>query len=263
MVEATLLNWTLNQVLALVIILTRVAPLLFFMPVIGSRSVPAQIKILICLTTALVLVPVVKVDPGLLPQTPVGFMVLVVTEIAFGAILAIFVRLVFAAVEIAGQTVGVQMGMGMAGVMDPQFGTQISPVGLLWNVTAILIFLAIDGHHIFFSTLVESFTWLAPGGINISQATFNGIIRGTAHMFFLAVKIMAPAGAALFFLHVAQGIIAKTVPQIPILIVALPVNIAVGMIFVGLSLIYFLPLMLQNFEMIGRLLPKLGMGMGG
>ena len=99
-------------------------------------------------------------------------------------------------------------------------GTQVSPVGMLWNLTAILIFLSINGHHMFFSTLVESFEWLKPGTATLTKATFEGLMQGASHMFVLAVKIMAPAGAALFFTHVAMGIVAKTVPQIPIMISA-------------------------------------------
>jgi len=263
MPEAALLNWTLTQILALVIILTRVAPLLFFMPVIGSPSVPAQVKILLALMVALVLLPVVRVDTRLMGGAPLGFAMLVLTEVMLGATLAVFARCVFAAVEVAGQMVGIQMGLGMAGVMDPQLGSQISPIGMLWNLAAILIFLGINGHHMFFSTLVESFDWIQPGTLNLTQATFDGLMQGASQMFVLAVKIMAPAGAALFFSHVAMGIIAKTVPQIPIMIVGLPMNIAVGFIFVGLSLGYFLPLMITNFETLARLLPKLAMGMGG
>lgn len=263
MPEAALLNWTLTQILSLVIILTRVAPLLFFMPVLGSTSVPAQVKILMALMTALVLLPVVHVNPGLISGAPLGFLVFVLSEILLGATLAVFARCVFAATGIAGQMVGIQMGMGVAGVMDPQFGTQVSPVGMLWDITTILIFLSINGHHMFFSTLVESFEWLRPGAATITKATFEGLMQGASHMFVLAVKIMAPAGAALFFTHVAMGIIAKTVPQIPILIVGLPITIAVGLIFAGLSLAYLMPLMITNFEMLARLLPRLAMGMGG
>ena len=263
MPEAALLNWTLTQLLSMVIILTRVAPLLFFMPVLGSTSVPAQVKILLALMTALVLVPVVRVNPRLITGAPLGFVVLVLTEILLGATLAVFARCLFAATDIAGQMVGIQMGMGVAGVMDPQFGTQISPIGMLWNLTTILIFLSINGHHMFFSTLVESFEWLQPGAATMTKASFEGLMQGASHMFVLAVKIMAPAGAALFFTHVAMGIVAKTVPQIPIMIVGLPLTIAVGLIFAGLSLAYLMPLMITNFEMLARLLPRLAMGMGG
>ena len=262
MVDTALLNWTLSQVLALLVIMIRVGPMLFMMPVIGSSSVPTQVKTLFTLMTSLVLLPVVPVSAADLPTTGLGFLVFVATEVAFGAILALFARLVFAAVETAGQMVGIQMGMGMAGTMDPQHGTQTSPVGAYWHLVAILIFLSIDGHHLFFRTLVASFQWVHPGTIHLRQATYEGIMRGTGEMFVLAVKVMAPASAVLFFMDVAMGILAKTVPQIPVMIVGMPAKIAVGFIFVGLSLNLFLPLMIKNFDMLGRLLPKLAMGMG-
>jgi flagellar biosynthetic protein FliR len=184
-------------------------------------------------------------------------------EFAFGAILAFLASLVFAATDIAGQMVSISMGMGMAGAMDPQFGTQVSLVGYLWNILAVLIFLHLNGHHIFFKILVESYNWLHPGTININQATYAGILQGLSHMFVLAVQIMAPAAAALFFSHVAMGIVAKTVPQIPIMIVALPLNIAVGFVFIALSLSYLLPLLVKNFDLLGKSLKQLALGMGG
>lgn len=263
MVESTLLNWTLSQFLIFIIVMTRVGPVLFLMPVLGSIAVPFQVRALFTVITALVLAPVIPINPSDMPTTVIGYGIFVACEIAFAGILAIFVRLIFAAVETAGQMVGIQMGMGMAGVIDPQFGTQVSPIGHFWNIVSILLFLGINGHHIFFKAIVDSYNWVAPGKLLLTQATYEGIMQGTAHMFVLAVKIMAPASAAVFFSHVAMGIIAKTVPQIPILIVGMPINIALGLIFVGLSLGYFMPLVIANFDMVGRLLPKLSMGMGG
>ncbi|MCK5229596.1 MAG: flagellar biosynthetic protein FliR, partial [Desulfobulbaceae bacterium] len=131
MVDTALLNWTLNQFLSLVIIITRVGPLVFFMPVLGSRSVPSQVKVLITLLVSLVLVSSIEVNPSELPVTTLGFVLFTASEIAFGATLAVFTRLVFAAVEISGQLVGVQMGMGMAATMDPEFGTQVPLIGQL------------------------------------------------------------------------------------------------------------------------------------
>ena len=263
MISADLLNWTLGQFLNLLVIMTRVGPLIFLMPIIGSVTVPVQMKVLFTLMTSLVLLPMINIPHSALPTGPLQVALLVLSEVLFGAILALFARMVFAAVETAGQMVGIQMGMGVAGVMDPQFGVQISLVGYFWSLIAFLIFLGINGHHFFFRTMVESFAWVAPGKIDLNQATFNGVVQGAGHMFVLAVKIMAPASAAIFFTHVAMGIIAKTVPQIPILIVGLPLNIGVGLIFVGLSLSFFMPIMVKNFEILGRLLTKLAIGMGG
>ncbi|MBW1792499.1 MAG: flagellar biosynthetic protein FliR [Deltaproteobacteria bacterium] len=263
MVDTALLNWTISQFLTVIIIMIRVGPLLFFMPVIGSTSVPSQVKILTTVSIAMILSSTVPFDISSLPGTTLGFTIFVLSEICFAGILAVFARMIFAAVQLAGQMVGIQMGMGMAAVMDPQSGTQVSLVGQFWNLLAILIFLSINGHHLFFKTLSESYNWVKPGTLILTQASYEGMMQGVVHMFVLAVKIMAPASAAVFFSHVAMGIIAKTVPQIPILIVGMPLNIAVGFIFVGLSLAYFSPLMIHQFEMLGRLLPRLAMGLGG
>lgn len=263
MVDAAILNWTLQQFLKVIIILVRVGPLIFFMPITGSGALPVQIKVLFALLTALVLAPVVHVSVSSLPSTPLGFAIFSLTEVAFAGILALFARLIFAAVQLAGQYVGISMGMGMAATIDPQFGTQTSLIGIFWNLVAILLFLAIDGHHIFITTMVDSFQWVHPGTLHLRKATFNGMMAGFVDMFVLAVKVMAPAGAVLIFSHVAMGILAKTVPQIPVMIVAMPLDIALGFIFIGLSLTFFVPLMLSNFNALGRLLPHLAKGLGG
>ncbi|MEN8257735.1 MAG: flagellar biosynthetic protein FliR [Thermodesulfobacteriota bacterium] len=262
MVDSTLLNWTLNSLLTLVIVLIRVGPLLFFMPVLGATNVPNQVKTLLVFAVSLVLAPSVAVNSSQLPTTTLGFTLFSLNEICFAAILAFFARLIFDAIQLAGQMVSIQMGMSMAGVMDPQFGNQVTLVGQLWTMTAFLIFLAIDGHHIFFTTLVESYKWVKPGSLHLTEVTYNGILGAVGRMFILAIKIMAPASAAIFFSHIAMGIIAKTVPQIPILIVGMPMNIVIGLLFVGLSMGYFLPLMIGQFEILGRSLPRLAQGMG-
>ena len=262
MTDTALLHWTLDHVLTLLVIMSRVGPLIFMLPVIGSSSVPVQVKVLFSLALSLILLPVVPVSATLLPTTAVGFAVFVSIEIAFGAILGFFARLIFDATDLAGQMVSVSMGMGMAGTMDPENGTQVSLVGTIWNIVAILIFLAINGHHLFFRTLVESFTWVTPGSIHLGAATMRGIMGGIAHMFVLGVQIMAPAAVALFMSHVAMGIIAKTVPQVPVMLVAMPLNIGIGFIFVGLSMSYLLPLLIKNFDLMGQTLTKLAIGMG-
>lgn len=262
MIDSAILNWTLSQVLSLAMIMIRVGPLVFLMPVFNYSTVPNQVKALFTLTLSLILLPVVPISAETMPQTATGLVIFVACEFAFGAILAFFAHLIFAATDIAGQMVSISMGMGMAGAMDPQFGTQVSLVGYLWNILALLIFLSLNGHHIFLNILVDSYNWLHPGTINITEATFRGILKGTSHMFVLAIQIMAPAAAALFFSHVAMGIIAKTVPQIPIMIVAMPMNIGIGLLFISLSLGYLLPLLIKNFNQLGLSLKQLAAGMG-
>lgn len=263
MVETALLHWTIDHVLSLMLIMLRVGPMIFLMPVIGSSSVPTPVKGLFTLAVALVLLPVVRLPASLMPATATGVLTMALTEFAFAATLALFARFLFAATDLAGQMVSISMGMGMAGTMDPQFGTQVSLISYFWNILVVLIFLGINGHHVFFRVMVESFQWLRPGSVHLTDATFRGVVGGITHMFVLAIQIMAPAAVALFLANVAMGIIAKTVPQVPVMIVAMPLNIAIGFLFIALSLQYILPLMIKNFDQLARQLTLLGMGMGG
>jgi flagellar biosynthetic protein FliR len=127
---------------------------------------------------ALILLPVVPVTAESLPNTATGLVIFIGSEFLFGAVLAFFASFIFAATEVAGQMVSISMGMGMAGALDPQFGTQVSLVGYVWNILAILIFLSLDGHHIFFKILGDSYNWLHPGTIHITDATYRGILKG-------------------------------------------------------------------------------------
>ncbi len=108
MVDTDLLNWTLNQLLSLMIIMIRGGPLIFLMPVFNYSAVPPQVKILFTLLTAFVILPVVPISADLLPQSSVGLVIYVACEFAFGAILAFFARLLFAATDLAGQMVHVK-----------------------------------------------------------------------------------------------------------------------------------------------------------
>ena len=98
MVDTALLNWTISQFLTVIIIMIRVWPLLFLMPVIGSNSVPSQVKALASVATALILSSSVPVDISSLPTTTLGFALFVLSEICFAGLLAVFARLVFTSV---------------------------------------------------------------------------------------------------------------------------------------------------------------------
>jgi len=263
MPENTLINMTLDQLIRLMVVFIRVGPLIFLMPVTGSKGVPIQARALCSFAVALVLAPVIDLPEGTLPATATGFFLFVGKEIILGATLSLFAQLIFAAVEIAGQMCGIQMGLGVAGTMDPQSGTQTSLIGYFWNICAVLIFLAINGHHIFFRAMLESFRHIPPGGVHFSAATFEAMVKGGSWMFLMAVKIMTPITAALFFSQVAMGIIAKTVPQIPILIVALPLNIGLGLVLTGMGMVFLAPLLISGFNTMGRMLGALTSGLGG
>src|SRR5688572_5347025 len=142
---------------------TRILGLLAAAPVTGGPQFPARGKIglalLISLVVAPTLPPLPPIDPGSWPG-----LFLLAHELAIGVALGFLMRLVFSAVELAADLIGLQMGLGFAQFYDTQAAASMPVLGRFFGLAATLTFLAIDGHLLLFGVLAESFTTLPIGG---------------------------------------------------------------------------------------------------
>ncbi|MFH1139703.1 MAG: flagellar biosynthetic protein FliR [Pseudomonadota bacterium] len=227
------------QFIAFCLILLRVSTILFLMPIFGSNLVPNEIKMAFALILSLALLPVVKVNVDVFPTVLGGFIPLVLGELFMGLTLGMMARAVLESVQLAGQYIGFQMGFAIANVIDPQSGAQASVISQLAYIMATLIFLALNGHHFILTALVESFE-LAPAGSPLpNPIVFDTAVQSLANLFIIAIKIGAPTLALLFFAKVAMGIVSKTVPQLNVLFVGMPLDIVLGLFLFGISLSFF------------------------
>ncbi|HSR11817.1 MAG TPA: flagellar biosynthetic protein FliR [Thermodesulfobacteriota bacterium] len=253
---AFLLNWSLLQFQALILILLRVTPILFFMPVVSSRSVPAVFKIGMAFSVGLILLPVVKIDPAALPGDPFEFARLMLFELMIGFVLSLSVNILFAAVQTAGELIAFQMGFSMASVVDPQSEASTPVISQFVYYVAILVFLAIDGHHWFFRAVYQSFLLLAPGEFHLKQGLYTHILSLVGEFFVIAVKLTAPVLAVLLFTQIALGILARAVPQMNILMTSFSLTIGIGLVFLALSMDVMLPYLEKLLQGAGRGLPS-------
>jgi flagellar biosynthetic protein FliR len=231
-----ILGLSQEQFKCLILILLRVSIILFMFPIFGGMMVPKPVKAGLALMITIVLFPIVRPDPRLFPESLVGSINLILSELVLGLIIGLTVRLFFAAIQLGGQLIGFQMGFAIANVLDPESGTQGSILAQLGYWVALLCFLILDGHHVLLETLANSFSIIKMGSLGISAGIFDRISELSGDMFAMAIKIGAPAIAALLLTSAAFGIIAKVVPQVNILIVAFPIKIVVGLFFFGISL---------------------------
>jgi flagellar biosynthetic protein FliR len=233
----------------------RVGALILFVPVLGSRQVPASMKIGLILFTSIVIFPLVQARPLPEPQGIFDLAVFLLSDVTIGLGIAYITRLIFAAVQIAGTVVDFQMGFGVVNVIDPQTDTQVSVTAQFHNIVAVLIFLAVDAHHFILQAIVESFFIINPAEINFSSLTPEYMLYLFSGTFTTAVKIAAPIMAILFFLSVGLGLVARTVPQMNVFIVGFPLQIGVGLLMVGLSLSFFSVLVQQQmYDLPGKLM---------
>ncbi len=236
------------------LILIRVSVVLFMLPVFNARVIPVLTKAGLALILALVLYPAVNHEIGPFPDTLGGLVQVVLSEFLIGLIIGLLVQMFFEGVRIMGQLVGFQTGFAIANILDPHSGIQISILSNLAYLTAVVLFLVLNGHHILLNAMRESFEIINMGSVGLNGRIFHTIIAASGDMFVIAIKIGAPAIAALLFTKVAFGLIAKLIPQMNIMIVAFPVQIVIGLLFFGICLSVLMRSMERYLESLGPLL---------
>ena len=225
------------------LILVRISIILFLAPIFGSDLVPIQVKAALSLMLALILAPGIRFEASMLPEAPLLIIPLILGEVFVGLSITIIIRLLLEGVQLAGQYIGYQMGFAIVNVVDPQSGNQASVLSQFAYIIALVVFLSVNGHYIILKGLVESFDLAPPGRMAVDPVVLSEVTRGVSRMFIIAIKIGAPAMAVLFFTKVAMGIVAKTVPQMNVLFVGMPLYIIIGLFVLGLSLNYLVPIL--------------------
>ena len=247
----------MNEMAVFAMVLIRVSVILFMFPVFGSNLIPMPVKAGMSLLLSLYLTPVVTVSPQSFPNTILEGGVLVLSEAVMGLTLSLVVRFFFAAVQVGGQLVGYQMGFAIANVFDPVSGGQMSILSNFAFWVTLILFMVLDGHHMFIRALAHSFEMVPVGHLYPGKSIMPSMIKLSSGMFSLSLQISGPAIVALLLVNAAFGIVAKVVPQINILIVAFPINVSMGLFFFGVSLHLILASMKANLGTWERLLKSI------
>lgn len=235
-------------------ILIRVSVILFMFPFFSARVIPVLSKAGLALIITIVLFPVINNKVIEFPNTLWGMVHVIIAEFIIGAILGLLVTLFFEGVRIMGQLVGFQTGFAITNILDPQSGVQVSIFSNMAYLMAIVFFLLLNGHHILLNAIRESFEIINVGSLSLNDQILQKLIPISGDMFVLAIKIGAPAIAAILFTMVAFGLITKLIPQMNIMIVAFPVQIVIGLIFFGISLNVLLRIMEKYLGSLSSLL---------
>lgn len=219
----------------------RCAVLTAMLPLFDQRSVPVIWRLVVAVTMALAVSPLVApaVD---LEGLELGWTLLVgeaARSLLVGALLAFAVGLMFATVRYAGQVVGMQIGFAIVNTIDPQNGLQISVLSQLYYLLAVLLFFAVDGHHTLMMALVQSCQLLPLFGPVSFDSGIWYLVRESSQVFRIGLKIAAPCVVVLLLVSATMGVVVRTVPQLNVLVVGFPVKIAAGLLVIGLSLTFF------------------------
>lgn len=174
--------------------------------------------------------------PGvLMPGSNGQIVVMIISEMILGFTLGMIIRFTFAGIQAGGELLAMQMGFSMATVADPSAGGQQTIVAHLLYTVAMLSFLALSGHLFLFKALADTFQYIPPGGIILTPFFVSEVLTISASMFVIALKIVGPLVAVLFFIELTLALMALAAPQMNLLVIGFPLKIAVGLFFMGIT----------------------------
>lgn len=238
---------TINEFMAFTVVLGRLAGILSSLPLFGGRAVPNRIKVVTTLAMTLVMYPVISHQIPPLPSDTISLMLIVVRETLIGLCLGILSQIIFAAVEFCGQLVSIQTGLAIATQFDPMAGAQFTAMAVLQNLLAMLLFMALGAHHIFFRAIMDSYQLIPVGGWHMSGQVVQYMTTAVAQIFILGIKLAGPVMVALLATSVVLGIMARAFPQMNVFLVSMPLNIGIGFLILGLSTLVFMHTLEKSF----------------
>lgn len=234
-----------------IFIYLRIAAALIASPVFGNQGIPVTVKLALALVVAYITFLTINKD-GIVIEFSIWFLVInAFKEIISGLIIGFMIHFIFYGVSFAGTIIGFDMGLAMATMFNPAEEIQNNVVGEFLYIAAILVFFLINGHHYIIRGLVYSYSVIPIGKFTINGSVFHLLIKYSASVFIIAVKIASPILVSFFLIHIGEGILAKVIPQLQVFFITQPLKIIVGF-FLLTSLvpiyIYVLKNLLKGYE---------------
>lgn len=216
---------------------TRILGMIAASPLFGNTSVPARIKVALGMLLAIIVAPIIPKAPAL---DPIGWdgLLIITQQLIIGISLGFTMRVVFAAVELAGEIVGMTMGLGFATFFNPQSQGRSSSISQFLSLMATMIFLAGNGHLFLISALVESFTTLPITAAPFHAAGFYQIVKWGGIIFATGVQISLPIVTTLLMTNIALAILTRAAPQLNLFGIGFPLTLGIGFIMLWLILPY-------------------------
>jgi flagellar biosynthetic protein FliR len=260
------LNQTIHILLpefqAFLVLVSRIGGLVAALPVLSGRNVPMKVKIALVLVLGAALAPVIRLPAP--PPDPLLLAGGLLSEMTIGLTIGLAVRLFFGALELAGEMTGVQMGFGVAHLLDPTTAHQTPMIGQYFTLLASLVFLSLNAHMAVVATIVSSYDAIPAFSATLQPGLGEEVLLLSQQMFALGLKLAAPVLVTILLLNILLAILGRAVSQINVFVLSFPVTIAGGLLVIGLSMPFTVDLVGREIERlymsIDTLLNMLGHG---
>lgn len=227
--------------------MARILALLATAPVFNNAALPTRLRLIVGLAIAFALIPALPAMPSVPAGSWTGLAILG-QQILIGVLMGVTLRVVFAAVDVAGELIGLQMSLSFAVFYDPQSSSQTPVVSEFLGLLAALLFLALNGHLMTLAALAESFKIIPVSSSPFHTGGISAFLAWSSGLFSIGLLIALPIIAALLIANITLGVLTRVAPQMNLFSVGFPVTIAAGFFMLDLALPYFGAAMERLFD---------------
>jgi flagellar biosynthetic protein FliR len=257
-----MVNLSGNELIALVASfiwpLTRILGLIAIAPPFGNNSVPVQVKLMLGILLTLIVAPTLPPLTNADPLSLTGMLILM-QQLVIGLAMGFMVRIVFSGLEMAGEIMGLTMGLGFASFFDPNTNGRSSSISQILVLLATLLFLSLNVHLSMFKALIESFHTIPISTTLTMGFSVQKIVIWGEEIFKIGVLISLPVVAALLITNIALGILTRAAPQLNLFGIGFPITIGAGFLMVALLMPYLLPPLEAIFQRSIEAIQSLGL----
>lgn len=225
--------------------LSRILGLIAASPLFGNTAVPVSVKVSLGVLLAAIMAPAIGNFPAVDPMSMQGMLILV-QEMLIGLAMGFTMRIVFAAIEMAGEVSSLTMGLGFASFFDPNTAGRSSAVSQMLTLIATMAFLAMNAHLVLLEALAESFISMPISATPMASGAPLELARWGGKIFSTGLQLSLPIVAALLITNVALGILTRAAPQLNLFGVGFPITLTVGFLVIAATLPY-LNMPIQNW----------------
>ncbi len=233
---------------AFLLVMGRVAGAVTASPFFRRGQVPVLVRAAFCLVLTLFLTPLVEVEALRLNAV---FPLRLVYEVLVGVFLGYLFTLAVSGVSMAGGMIDFEMGFGLSHSFDPTSGHYASILARFYMLLAVLVFYLAGGHRLLVVSVLSSYRVFPAGSLVLPDILSTASARAAAEVFVVAVKVAAPVLGALFVADVVFGLVARSVPQLNVFVLGIPLKVLLGLLAVFVTMpatVVFLRHLFEGFE---------------
>jgi len=233
---------------AFFLVFARLGAAMMLLPGVGEAFVPPTVRLSLAVLVSLLVLPAVWQSLPPQPASPSALVLLLLGEVVIGVFFGTLSRLLVSALSIAGMVVAQTGALANAMINDPISAQQGAIPGNFLTVTAVVVLLLLDLHHLLLRALVDTYGLFLPGE-PLPVGDFADVVaRTVADSFALAARMAAPFIVVGTIFYLGLGLLARLMPQVQIFFIAMPLQIALSLLVLALSLPLVLRVYLQGFE---------------